>query len=187
MRRRPSAGVLAGSTTCRPRGRPDNESQAEHVDDDCPDIVQCAVEIKSPARVHTGQEVVPAKPPLLGVEQPGPHIVCKARERQERGAPNRDLAVPYSADPPSAPANPCSLAEIPCSRTQGKRRLGPRERAGWETLASPEAGIRAISLYFPCRSGISARRRVRDRLITVRITTTPCPFQVFVALVGVGA
>ena len=31
--------------------------------------------------------------------------------------------------------NPCSLVAIPCSRMQGKRRLGPREGAGLETLA----------------------------------------------------
>ena len=54
--------------------------------------------------------------------------------------------------------------KFPCSRMQGTRRLGPRERAGLETLASPKAGIWTTSLYFPCGSGIRAQRRVRDRL-----------------------
>ncbi len=39
--------------------------------------------------------------------------------------------------------------KFPCSRTQGKRRLEPREPAEFETLASPEARIWKISLYFP--------------------------------------
>ncbi len=53
---------------------------------------------------------------------------------------------------------------FPVSEFRETRRVGPREGAGLENLAPPGSRFRANSLHFPCRSGISAQRRVRTRL-----------------------
>jgi hypothetical protein len=53
--------------------------------------------------------------------------------------------------------------KFPCSRTQRNRRRGRRAGPDQRCWPRRKAGVRAISLYFPCGSGIPVRRRVRDR------------------------
>ncbi len=45
---------------------------------------------------------------------------------------------------------------FPVTEFRETRRVGPRDGAGLENLAPPGSQFRANSLYFPCRSGISA-------------------------------
>ena len=53
---------------------------------------------------------------------------------------------------------------FPVSEFRETRREGPREGAGLENLAHPEAGFGRIPCIFPVDQGIRQERRVRDRL-----------------------
>ena len=71
---------------------------------------------------------------------------------------------PAPSEVDSNHGNPCSLVGNSLFPNVGNSPARTSSGAGSETLASPEAGIWTTSLHFPCRSGISVQRRVRDRL-----------------------
>ncbi len=71
---------------------------------------------------------------------------------------------PAPSEVDSNHGNPFSLVGNSLFPNVGNSPARTSSGAGSETLASPEAGIWTTSLHFPCRSGISVQRRVRDRL-----------------------